>query len=685
MNKTLNINSVNLLMFIYKHPGIAEVHKEEVGMNREDFSVAFEDIKCMIDFDKYSEIGVVDCRELSIIAPRLNGCGFRYVENCNKGVVIFGAGDFGRKTLDIISSDEVAFFVDNDKRKAGTEINGVKVYHFSDVSDILKHYRIIVSVGAKYINEVFKQLKMVSVVPIDTYLHMLQVITKNKIDSRPDYIGGYNKAISWIHTNTIHEAVGASIINTTSLRLGYPEVTGYYIPTLLRWGYRELAVEYAKWLVSIQHSNGAWYDTLGRDAYIFDSGQILKGLLAVRHICPFVDPAIKKGVEWILSNVQANGRLMAINGKVWDKCDDYCEIIHLYCLSPIMQAAEIFEKNAWKEKVTAVLNYYKKRYYNEIMDFSLLSHFYAYVMEALLDLGEIDMAKAAMTKIAELQDEDGFVPAYKNVGWVCSTGLFQLALVWFRLGDKIHGDKAFSAAFKLQNESGGWYGSYPLNNDNSNNYFPDAEISWAVKYFLDALYYKNRVDFDISAPVFKDIIDKSDGRYQVILENARSVCKLGGDVNILDVGCGKGRYLRNLSEDLCNANFYGVDISKKVIEEKLDKNISWSEGTLTCIPFEDNKFSIVYTCEALEHAIDTKSAIREMARVVRPGGRIVVIDKNKSALGTLEICEWEQWFDEDELANIMQDVCSDVSVISDVHYEDHFKENLFSAWIGVVK
>ena len=610
---------------------------------------------------------------------------FYLLENKDKSVVIFGAGDFGRKTLDIVSVDDVAFFVDNDKKKAGMEINGVKVYHFSDVSDILKHYRIIVAVDTKYIDEVNEQLKTVSVVPTDTYLHMLQDITLKKITSRPDYIGGYNKAIRWIYTNTIHEVEGSSIINNTSLKVGYPEVTGYYIPTLLCWGYRELAIEYAKWLVSIQHEDGSWYDTFDRDAYIFDSGQILKGLLAIRHICPLVDPAIKKGVEWLLSNVQSDGRLMAINGKVWDNCEDYCEIIHLYCLSPIIQAAEIFGNDTWREKVTAVLNYYKNKFYNEIMDFSLLSHFYAYVMEALVDLGETDMVKAAMTKIAEVQDEEGFVPAYKDVGWVCSTGLFQLALVWFKLGDKMRGDKAFAAAFKLQNESGGWYGSYPLNNDNSNNYFPAAEISWAVKYFLDALYYKNRVDFDISAPVFKDIIDKSDGRYQAILENARSVCILGGDVNVLDVGCGKGRYLRNLSEDLCNAKFYGVDISKKVIEEKLDKNISWSEGTLTCIPFEDNKFSIAYTCEALEHAIDIRSAIREMARVVRPGGRIVVIDKNKSALGTMEICEWEQWFDEDELASIMQDVCSDVSVISDVYYEDHFKENLFSAWIGVVK
>ena len=46
-------------------------------------------------------------------------------------------------------------------------------------------------------------------------------------------------------------------------RYYYPEVTGYYIPTLMRWGFTDQAESYAKWLISIQHSDGAWYDTEG--------------------------------------------------------------------------------------------------------------------------------------------------------------------------------------------------------------------------------------------------------------------------------------------------------------------------------------------------------------------------------------------------------------------------------------
>ena len=49
-------------------------------------------------------------------------------------------------------------------------------------------------------------------------------------------------------------------------------------------------------------------------------------------------------------------------------------------------------------------------------------------------------------------------------------------------------------------------------------------------------------------------------------------------------------------------------------------------------------------------------------------------------MGTLEICEWEQWFDENELAAIMSEFCSEVNIVHDVNYEGYFKEGLFSVW-----
>ena len=108
------------------------------------------------------------------------------------------------------------------------------------------------------------------------------------------------------------------------------------------------------------------------------------------------------------------------------------------------------------------------------------------------------------------------------------------------------------------------------------------------------------------------------------------------------------------------------------------------QGNLTNIPYEDNYFDIVYTCEALEHAIDITSAIREMVRVTRTGGKIIVIDKNKDMYGYFDIEDWEQWFDKDELKKLMMNYCTDVEYVGDIDYDNQKSNGLFGAWIGTV-
>ena len=101
----------------------------------------------------------------------------------------------------------------------------------------------------------------------------------NKLDN-------FNRAILWIRNNTIS---GNGITVTSKVKVIYPEVTGYYIPSLLQWGERDLAISFAKYLCSIQKEDGSWYDSTDTDPYVFDSAQILKGLVAIRKIMPEVD------------------------------------------------------------------------------------------------------------------------------------------------------------------------------------------------------------------------------------------------------------------------------------------------------------------------------------------------------------------------------------------------------------
>lgn len=526
-----------------------------------------------------------------------------------------------------------------------------------------------------------KQLKEAGIGEFTTYQ---EIVIKLKRPQNKDinYLECCDRARKWIYNNSIK---GEGIINNTGLPESYPEVTGYYIPTLINWGEHELARTYTTWLCSIQHEDGAWYDTEGKAPYVFDSAQILKGLLAAKQLGMDVDDNIKAGCEWIIKNINQKGRLTTPTKDAWGAPGICSELIHLYCLSPLIEAGKIYNNRYYIDMADKVAKYYIDNYREDILGFGFLSHFYAYVMEALCDIGQTDLAREAMHNMENYQHENGMVPAYKDVEWTCSTGMFQLAITWYKLGELEKGNKTFEYAMRLQNESGGWYGSYTMT-DNPNpfdrnkcpDYFPQSEISWAVKYFLDALYYKCRLEFETQAPLFKSNLAKDDGRYQVVLNQIKGLKRNG--LKIADVGCGKGCYIKNLLEDVPDAQYFAVDLSEKVMKS-IPKNVEKKQGILTNIPYADNSFDITYTTEALEHAVYTDNALKELIRITKPDGIIIVIDKNKEKLGALEIDNWEQWFDNDFFSNIAKDNGLDLEVIPNVSYEEGTSDGLFNAWI----
>ncbi len=598
--------------------------------------------------------------------------------------VIYGAGDYGCKVLAFLNSREVAFYIDRDPEKQKKLFHGYRVYSLEQALSNLKNQSIIIALSEDKIESVKEILAQSGIQNISSYDEIRIQKTREKLLKRTNYISVYNRCIGWIQNNTVKQE---GIVNNSNEPRPYPEVTGYFIPSLIRWGKKELAKSYAEWLCSVQSHDGSWLDTEQKKPYVFDSAQILKGLVAARKLfddTSRIDISIKKGCDWLISRMSKDGRLNAIDESIWEDGKTMSELIHLYCLSPLIDASHLFGNKDYEEYARSSLAYYMRVYPENIESFGLLSHFYAYVMEGLLDLGERDIVARSMDKVKQLQCKDGAVPAYQNSKWVCSTGLFQFSLIWYRLGDLDAADRAFSYACKLQNSSGGWYGGYFIDSDEVVTYFPDAEISWANKYFLDALYYRCLAHFNQQASSFKEIMPKTDERYTVI-ESIVKQAEIGTkkNIHVLDVGCGKGAYLNNLLVDHSECVYYGVDISCEVLKY-VDSRVETRQGIMTDIPYEDNKFNVTFACEAIEHAIDVSAAIKEMARVTMPGGYIVVIDKNYDRMGEMVIEEWEQWFSEEYLREIMGSYCSSVTINKEIAYE---KEDygLFYAWIGKVR
>jgi ubiquinone/menaquinone biosynthesis C-methylase UbiE len=151
---------------------------------------------------------------------------------------------------------------------------------------------------------------------------------------------------------------------------------------------------------------------------------------------------------------------------------------------------------------------------------------------------------------------------------------------------------------------------------------------------------------------------------------------------VVDAGCGKGRFAQILRERYPTASIYALDLAEAMLA-RVPAGIHRCAATLTALPLATESCDGAYAIESLEHAIDISGAVAELCRIVRPGGRIVVIDKDSRAWGRLETPQWEQWFDRDELEQLLKRYCSEVSSRPISYWEDVEPDGLFLAWLAV--
>ena len=106
-------------------------------------------------------------------------------------------------------------------------------------------------------------------------------------------------------------------------------------------------------------------------------------------------------------------------------------------------------------------------------------------------------------------------------------------------------------------------------------------------------------------------------------------------------------------------------------------------ATLTALPLATGSCDGAYATESLEHAIDIETAVAELCRIVKPGGKIVIIDKDAAAWGRLETPEWERWFGRKEMEGLLKRHCKQVSSKPISYWEDVAPDGLFLAWMEI--
>lgn len=101
---------------------------------------------------------------------------------------------------------------------------------------------------------------------------------------------------------------------------------------------------------------------------------------------------------------------------------------------------------------------------------------------------------------------------------------------------------------------------------------------------------------------------------------------VGGAGRVLDVGCGVGRVVGALRERSVDA--VGVDVSEANIERARSAGLPCEFYDGKTLPFADGALAGAGALNVLEHVEDPEGFLRELTRVVRPGGRVLISSPN---------------------------------------------------------
>ena len=137
------------------------------------------------------------------------------------------------------------------------------------------------------------------------------------------------------------------------------------------------------------------------------------------------------------------------------------------------------------------------------------------------------------------------------------------------------------------------------------------------QFTKQAIPFSKKVPAHANETAFKLIIDTS---------------KISEDDTVLDIACGPG--LLTSAVAMVAKHITGIDLVPAMIEqarllqqEKKRFNITWDIGDVTSLPYADSSFSRVVTRFSFHHLLDPKAVLTEMVRVVKPHGKVTVVDR----------------------------------------------------------
>lgn len=129
--------------------------------------------------------------------------------------------------------------------------------------------------------------------------------------------------------------------------------------------------------------------------------------------------------------------------------------------------------------------------------------------------------------------------------------------------------------------------------------------------------------------------------YQRVIADIAPVLSEG---KVLDAGTGPGTLARDIARRQPGLQVYGIDLSEDMIglareharREQLEERVHFDIGNIAQMPYPDHSFDLVVSTISMHHWYEIEQPLRDLYRVLRPGGRLWIYDFRLVKVQTVE-------------------------------------------------
>ncbi|MUM78112.1 methyltransferase domain-containing protein [Pseudodesulfovibrio sp. F-1] len=132
----------------------------------------------------------------------------------------------------------------------------------------------------------------------------------------------------------------------------------------------------------------------------------------------------------------------------------------------------------------------------------------------------------------------------------------------------------------------------------------------------------------------KTKVDYTTYMYRRFSAHILTMLELEDGLDILSLGCGMGSDEKNIHNLFQNSRLWSTDISSEMVHRAIASQIpsNCSVAMAEALPFPDSCFDRIVSREVIEHVLDPSAMIKEVARVLKPGGLAVITTENEGSL-----------------------------------------------------